>query len=330
MRKIIYLLTLVLVACGPDDKHIVLDGHLLNLNQGEFLVYSPDGALTSVDTLYVEGGRFDLESECSRAGSLIVSMPNGQDIPVFIEPGNRYSIKGNAQNMREVEVSGKGDNALMNDFRKRLKEGVPPAQMLADVKKFVGEHPTSPVSMYLVRKYLIMGATPDYAAALTLLEQMKKADKENAPLEVLYSQVKELNSSRKGTRLADFAITDVNGVIKNSVDLHKGTWVFCSMASWDFDSVNQLRRIKNLKKDSDHSDWNIVALSMDASKTACKNTLRYDAEEFIIVCTGNLTENPLFKKLGMYQTSQVLFVKDGMIKLRDIHGEKLYEEMKKL
>lgn len=328
MRKILYLLTLVLVACGPDGKHIVLDGHLLNLNQGEFLVYSPDGALTSIDTIYVEGGRFSLESECQREGSLIVSMPNGQDIPVFVQPGNKYSIKGNAQNLREVEVSGDGDNALMNAFRKSQATEKSQSQTLEDVKKFVADHPTSTASLYLIRKYLLTGTAPDYATALSLLEKMKKADKENTPLDVLYSQVKELHNCRQGVRLPDFAITDVNGNIKNSNDMHKGTWIFCSTAAWDFDSVNQLRRIKGVKKDNS-MDWNIVALSMDAGKTACMNVLNYDASEYIIVCKGALTENPLFKTLGIYQTAQVIVVKDGIVKIRDMHGEKLFEELKK-
>ncbi|MBQ2403086.1 MAG: AhpC/TSA family antioxidant, partial [Prevotella sp.] len=69
MRNILILLTLILVACGPDDKHIRLDGRLLNLNQGEFVVYSTDGALSEIDTIVVKGGRFEYEPMCTRPGT---------------------------------------------------------------------------------------------------------------------------------------------------------------------------------------------------------------------------------------------------------------------
>lgn len=68
MRNILLLLTLMLVACGPDNGHFRLKGHLLNLNQGEFYVYSPDGSLEGTDTITVAGGRFTYEPACKHEG----------------------------------------------------------------------------------------------------------------------------------------------------------------------------------------------------------------------------------------------------------------------
>ena len=47
MRLFAYIatLTLIMVSCGTDSKHFKLEGRLLNLNQGEFYVYSPDGGI---------------------------------------------------------------------------------------------------------------------------------------------------------------------------------------------------------------------------------------------------------------------------------------------
>ena len=63
MKKlcILIVLTLVLAACGTDKHHFEIDGRLTNLNQGEFYVYSPDGLITGLDTIKVEGGRFSYE-----------------------------------------------------------------------------------------------------------------------------------------------------------------------------------------------------------------------------------------------------------------------------
>ena len=58
MRLFAYIatLTLIMVSCGTDSKHFKLEGRLLNLNQGEFYVYSPDSTqyeLKQVD-LYIK------------------------------------------------------------------------------------------------------------------------------------------------------------------------------------------------------------------------------------------------------------------------------------
>lgn len=63
MKKLTYLLllTLVLVSCGTSSDRFKIEGRFLNLNQGEFYVYSNDGGISGVDTIKVNGGRFTYE-----------------------------------------------------------------------------------------------------------------------------------------------------------------------------------------------------------------------------------------------------------------------------
>ena len=63
MKRLAYLitLTLVLVSCGSRSGHFKLEGRLLNLNQGEFYIYSTDGVFAGIDTIKVDGGRFAYE-----------------------------------------------------------------------------------------------------------------------------------------------------------------------------------------------------------------------------------------------------------------------------
>ena len=55
MKKLTYLLllTLVLVSCGTSSDRFKIEGRFLNLNQGEFYVYSPDGGSRKMDTIRV-------------------------------------------------------------------------------------------------------------------------------------------------------------------------------------------------------------------------------------------------------------------------------------
>jgi hypothetical protein len=79
----IILLAIVMVSCGTDSRHFKVDGHLLNLNNGEFYVYSPDGAIFGLDTIKVQGGRFSYEISCEQKGTLVLIFPNFSEQPIF-------------------------------------------------------------------------------------------------------------------------------------------------------------------------------------------------------------------------------------------------------
>ena len=88
------LLTLVLVSCGTDNHHFEIEGRLTNLNQGEFYVYSPDGGVSGIDTIKVEGGRFSYEIPCENECVLVVVFPNFSEQAIFAKPGKSVDVKG--------------------------------------------------------------------------------------------------------------------------------------------------------------------------------------------------------------------------------------------
>lgn len=93
MRKhlcLLALLSLLLVSCGTDSKHFKFEGRFLHLNQGEFYLYSEDGAVSGIDTIKVEGGRFAYEMACEAPTTLILVFPNFSRQPIFAEPGRPF------------------------------------------------------------------------------------------------------------------------------------------------------------------------------------------------------------------------------------------------
>lgn len=108
MKRLIYLitLTLVLVSCGSRSGNFSIEGRLLNLNQGEFYVYSPDGVFDGVDTIKVDGGRFAFETPCKESGTIVIVFPNFSELPVFAEAGKSVTVKGDASHLKEIEIEG--------------------------------------------------------------------------------------------------------------------------------------------------------------------------------------------------------------------------------
>ena len=159
--SLLSFLTLLLASCGTDSRHFKIDGHLLNLNQGEFYVYSPDGSVThGMDTIKVQAGRFSYLVECDRPMTLMIVFPNFTEQPVFAEPGKSVDIKGNASHLKELTVKDTKANKLMNAFREQILSASPD-----EIKKcaiqMAEDNPESAVAVYLVRRDLVAVDRPD-------------------------------------------------------------------------------------------------------------------------------------------------------------------------
>ena len=112
MKKILFtLLTfLLLTSCGPSGNQFRLAGRLRNINQGQFLVYSPDGAFVGIDTIKVQNGRFAYEKEVRKDVTLMLVFPNFSEQAVFASPGEEVEIKGDATHLKEMTITGTNEN----------------------------------------------------------------------------------------------------------------------------------------------------------------------------------------------------------------------------
>ena len=178
-----------MVSCGTDKRHFKIDGRLLNLNQGEFYVYSPDGSLGGVDTIKVQAGRFTYKVECQKEMTLMIVFPNFTEQPVFAAPGKSVDIKGDASHLKEMTVKGTKANELMNQLREQIANASP-AEIQKYAKQFVEDHPESIVSMYVVRNFFLQKDNPDFATARLLIDKMIESQPNNNALKTLQQTVR--------------------------------------------------------------------------------------------------------------------------------------------
>lgn len=145
----------------------------LHINTGELYVYSPDGVIDGMDTIKIQDGRFALDVPCHDEGTIMIVFPNYSQQPVFAESGGAVEIKADASHLKEMEVKGTDANELMTKFRKSLSNVSPPEETRL-AGQFIKDHPESPVSIYLTRRYFVDADKPDYAKAAAFIRLMMK------------------------------------------------------------------------------------------------------------------------------------------------------------
>lgn len=319
------LLTLVLVSCGVDGKHFKLEGRFLHLNQGEFYVYSTDGLLVGIDTVKIQGGRFAYEIPCESEGTLVMVFPNFSEQPVFAMPGKTVKINADASHLKELEAEGTKDNKLMTDFRKQVAS-LSPEQTVKAAESFIRQNTESPVGIWLVRKYFLATPTPDYKKAYALLELIQKEQPKNVQVVRLMQQVKFLGNALVGEKLPAFTAKDVNGKRITQADIQKAPMAVVYLwASWNYDSTDIQRILKNAKKKQGNR-LAIIGISVDPSVAEAKKQLERDSITWSVVCDGKMFDSPLTHQLALTTVPDNIILQNGRIVERGLTKQQIKEK----
>ena len=325
LSGVLLLLTLLLSSCGVDGSHFKIEGHLLNINQSEFYVYAENGSVDGLDTIHVEGGRFAYEVPCKHPTILYLVFPNYSVVPIFAQPGKSVSIKGDASHLKEIEINGTDDNELYTKFREQVSKTSPPeAKRAAEV--FIGDHPESVVGLWLIKKYFISDALPDYQTALRLAKKMHSKQTDQADLSRMILQLNSMSHVGVGSVLPTFSAYDTKGRLVSSSDFSSGLAVICTWASWSYDSMDMLRTLKQLQRQSG-GRLKVVSLSVDASRSDSDGALHADSISWSNVCDGKMFDSQPLRQLGMMGVPDNIIVKDNRIVARNLMGMQLHDKI---
>jgi hypothetical protein len=330
MKKLatLIVLTLVLASCGTDSHHFKIDGRLLNINQGEFYVYSLDGGLEGVDTIKVQAGRFAYEIPCEETTTLMIVFPNFLEQPIFAKPGASVDVKGDASHLKELKVTGTKDNELMNRFREQVVNASPPeARKYAE--QFIKDHPESVVGAYLVTKYFIQTAQPDYKKALRLINTMLAKQDRNGYLKRVGRALQGMAGTAIGNSLSAFSATDVKGQPVSKATINAPVAVINVWASWDFESTDNQRELKR-QQASSHGKLKVLSICLDGNKSTCKEAMRRDSITWPNVCDGEMMDGRLFRQFGFSSVPDNIILQNGRIVARGLRMPELHNRLQQL
>lgn len=322
------LCAVLVSACGGRSGYFKVSGRLANIDQGEFYIYSPDGAIDGIDTIHVTGGRFTYERPCEREALLLMVFPNFSEQPIFAEPGEKVSVKGDVSHLRDIEIEGTKANNLMTKFRKQTLSSLP-QQAREAAARTIADHPESPVGVYLVRRYFLRPPAVDYGQAASLIDLMMDKQPRNGSLQRLKKQVDQLAKGIEKSPLPSFSVTDDKGATLSSGNLSKGLTAISVWSSWNFESQDQQRRLRRIMRSSG-GRLNVVSISVDANRKEVERILQRDSIQWQNVTADRLFESPLLLQLGVSNVPDIIVVRDGRIIDRSVTMANLQEKFDQL
>lgn len=321
------LFALLLASCGAESGRFRIEGHLKNMNQAEFYIYSIDGGFPKLDTIRVEKGRFVYETDLDRPATYSIIFPNGSEQAVFGNSGVVVELEGDASHLKEMTIKGTDENEQMTAWRTNANRLTPPEMKQAAID-FIRENPASSVSNYLLYRYLMLGTTPDYKTAAELTALMLKEQPENGRLIQLDKQLRGLKYAVKGAKLPDFQATDINGNAVSSQSLKAELNIIVVWSMWNYESQSMVRKLSDMKKEYG-SRLSLMSISMDARKEDCSRFLERDSMRLSTVCDGRMWESPLVQQLGISDVpGNILIDRQGKVIDVNVPIPKIEEKVK--
>ncbi len=298
------------------------------MNQGQFFVYSPDGAISGIDTIMVQGGRFAYEIPCESEGTIVIVLPNYSEIPVFVEPGKSVDLKADASHIKDIEVTGTDANDRMTKWRKNTSSQSPDG-LMKQAEQFIRENPSSIISRWMLRKYFIVTAKPDLKKAKELVKLMSEKNEKEASI-VRLSVGLENVPLQVGDVLPAFTAKDIQGKDVQASQYRVGKTIILVWATWDYDGISISRRvfrkIEELKSQGKQVP-KVLGISIDASAVDAKRTVGNDSTAWSTICDGLMWESPVVKAIGTTKVPDNFVLENGKVKACHLGNDELLKQL---
>lgn len=295
----------MLGSCGRHSDSFVLDGTLQDGSTDSIIVFGLDNRFDRTDTIRPLDGTFRWSFQPDTVTTLILSLADGRQFPVFAEKGVTASITIPADSgLFHIEGGSCNDaylpfyNAAINDTTVEMSR--------ARIDSFIVRDPFSEVTPYLLYEYMVRKHHASPAVINTLIAKMS-GNMQDAPfLITLKSEMKE--SKPSNTYLTSLALRDTTGKKIEFSSIGKTTThvLCCLWASWNEERAATAKHaMKDLADKYADRDLIAIDLSIDVSFDRWKNivskdTLQWksyidtDGWDSKVVTAGELKNTPIY------------------------------------
>lgn len=307
----LFLLFALLLSCSSNNGRLVVKGSFKGINQGELYIYGMDGTYP-LDTIALTKGEFQYQIPLQDSITFVLVFPNFSELPVFGEPGAEIMIEGDATHLKETKITGTKTNEELTAFRLKTSGQTPP-EMARSAAEFIKEHPQSPSSIYLLNRYFIQSAEPNYHQAYNLANAILRANPGNQRMTEVTRWLTGLKGLKNRQRLLSFTATDINGKTVSSSDLNAKINVIAVWSTWNYESRNILRQLQQMRS-WQNRDIKVLGICVDADIKECKRLATRDSLAWTTICDGKMWETPILQKTGLsYVPDNIITDKQGNI-----------------
>ncbi|MBR4783203.1 MAG: DUF4369 domain-containing protein [Bacteroidaceae bacterium] len=295
------VLCAIITSCSSNKSSFTLSGKFKGLNQGEFICFSSSSEWGTLDTVRIVDGKFSLTHPLADTVILTLQYPNFMQTRIVAIPGEEVVIRGDAANMREIEIT--------------------------------PEPPAAWAALIALEEEILRSEHTNYNRIAKSLDEIRKKGYESPRIReyenlILNAQWQIVNGQcRVGKRLPAFKVVTLRG---DTITSLKGQWVlvtfWSTMAPEYISPLTETNRVIRKKQ----KKLSMVNICLDADTIDCMRVLHNDTIVGYNVCDRRSFDSPLVHALGLRALpSNILVDNRGVIRERDIPIDKLESTLTK-
>ncbi len=331
MRRAYYIfITLValllLYACGPSGSKFRIKGSFHDMQGGEVYIYNLAEGTERFDTIIINEGEFVYGGNADGPTPYMLVFPNANEHVIFVDGGLEVKYEAAANELKNYVVNGGDENKLMNEFRNETYKMT--AQDTREVAgRYIGEHPESPVAIYLFDKYFLQDESVGNSQLLTLIKTIKSVQPDNEHLLSIESKLKSLDKVKVGSKMPSLTLHLKGNKKKSLSGIQSEYTMVVFWASWmngQYQLQQQLRESHVTYQDR----LEIVGISLDNEYYRWENVVRSDSLIITHSCDSKAWDSPSVRALGVETIPYyVIMDKDKVIRAIGKETDKIKSDL---
>lgn len=324
-----------LTSCKSKPTHTAtIEGYIAGLGNDTIYLYGSDEMYSQVDTLVSQEGRFTLQLDVDTLVTSWLQFSDGTEYPLYMDKGSRIKIEGHAEKMDSLDITGHPLNEELTNFRHELTHLThnTPEQITNAAEAYIKNHLTSLSSLYVLDKYLVQQASPDFQQIERLIENMTGELKDQNYIEKLNAYIETQDKVSIGKSAPYFQLPNKEGKKVNRTDFKDKYLILYFWASWDENSRRSHAGLRALhKKKAYKKDLAILGISLDVDKRQWKEAIKTDTLEWEQVCDFQSWNSAPVKQFGIRTLpTMYLLTPNGCIEGKNLSLVEIEEKLKNI
>lgn len=322
------LCSLLLAACHSGNK-FSLKGTFKHLENGEFYLFSTDPAWQEFDTVRVENGKFNFSCELTDTLVMTMQYPNFMQMQIVAMPGGTVQIKGDANNLRSVQISGGDDNHLLTVFR-HATGGQSNRQQTNMAEAFIRRYPGTFAAEAVLDRYFLSAEDFDAQKLSEFLSLMKRAAPGRPSVRRLNSRYASTLRTREGQILPAFKARSLKGTALSDSSFRGKYLLIWFWSTWNTELAYPVTHLRSAMRPY-NGKVQTLSVSLDADSSVCLRQIKLDSIPAHVVCDRLSWRSPLVQAFGIRSLPAAILVDPkGKIVLRAEEEGAVIEKLRKI